>query len=86
MTIFPNVCLILSDLWLNYRNDNEFEDFFTYNDIGLPLAFAISEGMVESTPVAEQVVQETFFLLLSALGAEDTGFESLDDILSTVSE
>lgn len=83
-TSFENKTLILSDLWLNYRQDTEFEDFVVYNDLGLPLAYAISEGIVDSTETASNFINETFDLLLAGIGIDDTGFESLDDILSSV--
>jgi hypothetical protein len=76
----------LADLWLNFREDDEFKDFVRYNDIGLPLAYAIANGIVESTELAERFITETFELLLSGLGMEDTGFELLDDILNEASE
>jgi len=76
---------ILSDLWLNYRQDDEFQDFIEYNDIGLPLAYIISANIVELSPMAEQFINETFDLLLAGLGLDDSedGFESLDDLLGT---
>ncbi len=83
-TSFENKVIILADLWLNYRYDEEFADFIEYNDLGLPLAYAISEGIVKSTDTAESFVNETFDLLLAGVGVEDTGYESLDDILSSV--
>ena len=86
MTTFDNKCYILSELWLNYRNDEEFQDFVTYNDLGLPLAYAISEGVVKTTPMADAFIEETFDLLLSALGVDDAGFDNLNDLLGTVSE
>lgn len=86
MTTFDNKCYILSELWLNYRNDKEFQDFVTYNDLGLPLAYAISEGVVKTTPMADAFIEETFDLLLSALGVDDAGFDNLNDLLGTVSE
>jgi hypothetical protein len=73
---------ILSDLWLNYRQDDEFQDFIQYNDIGLPLAYIVSANIVELSPMAEQFISETFDLLLAGLGVEDTGYESLDDLLA----
>lgn len=79
-TSFGNKCEILGDLWLNYREDEEFKDFIEYNDIGLPLAYIIANHIVQTTPVAEKFVNETFDLLLSGMGVEDTGFESLDDL------
>lgn len=81
MTTFENKCTILSDLWLNFRLDEEFADFMQYNDLGLPLAYAISEGVVEATEIASTMIEETFSLLLAASDIEDTGFENLNQIL-----
>ncbi len=73
---------ILADFWNTYKYDKQFADFFQYNDLGLPLAYAISTGMVSSTPHAELFIAETFDLLLEVLGiSDDTGFETLDDIV-----
>jgi hypothetical protein len=75
---------ILADLWISYRDDEEFLDFIEYNDLGLPLAFAISNAFATASPAGEAMVNETFDLLLGSLGIkEDTGFETLDDLLET---
>lgn len=76
-----NKASILADLWINYRSDEEFQDFVEYNDLGLPLAYLISEGIVKSTSKSDAFIDETFELLLSGLDVEDTGFESLVDLL-----
>ena len=86
-TLYSDKVSILADLWLNYRSDENFQDFIEYNDLGLPLAYAISQGIVESTPIAEGFVNETFELLVEALGIEeDTGYETLDDLLADSEE
>lgn len=72
---------ILADLWLNYRDDEEFKDFIAYNDLGLPLAYMITTNIVQSTAVADNFINETFDLLLAAMETEDAGFDSLDDLL-----
>jgi hypothetical protein len=82
MTEFSNKCFILGELWLNYRDDETFEDFIEYNDLGLPLAYAISNDIVHSTAKAENLIDESFSLLVSSLGVEDTGFDNLDDLLN----
>ena len=82
-TNFASKCDILADLWVNYKNDPEFQDFIQYNDLGLPIAYAISSEIIESSPKAEMFVNETFQLLLAAVGREeDTGFESLADLFN----
>lgn len=81
-TTYSDKVSILADLWLNYRSDEDFLDFVEYNDMGLPLAYAIDNEIVESTDQAKKFIDETFDLLLTVLEVEDTGFESLDDLLA----
>jgi hypothetical protein len=81
-TPFETQAQILADLWMDYRGDEEFSDFIEYNDLGLPMAYVISSGIMKATPLAQQYIEETFDLLLAAVKIEeDTGFDSLDDIL-----
>lgn len=80
-TPFGNRCSILGELWLDYKHDEEFEDFVEYNDLGLPLAFAISEGIIQTAPLVEQYINETWDLFIAGLDIEDTGFSTLDQML-----
>jgi hypothetical protein len=65
-----------------YRDEEGFEDFVEYNDLGLPLAYLVSTGVVEAkSDQAKAFINETFDLLLSGSKVEDTGFETLDEIL-----
>ncbi len=82
-TTYSNQLAILAELWLNYRDDEEFVDFVEYNDIGLPLAYVLANDIVKSTDLAEKFIGETFDLLLAGLKIEkDTGFETLDDLFA----
>ena len=86
-TSIENKSLILADLWLNYRNDTEFVDFIEYNDLGLPLAYAISESIVKATELSNGFINETFDLLLAGMGiVEDTGFESMEDLFGQAAD
>jgi hypothetical protein len=77
---------MLAELWLDYREDEEFKDFIEYNDLGLPLAYAVANGIVENNSNVERFIDETFLVLLSATGVEDTGFENLQDLLGSGNE
>lgn len=79
-------CEILAELWINSKDEPDFEDFISYNDLGLPLAYAISYGIVEPTELSEKFINETFDVLLAIYGLEDTGFESLDDIVNLAND
>jgi hypothetical protein len=72
---------ILADFWITYKDNPEFKDFIQYNDLGLPLAYAISSGIISESPVANGFVNETFDLLLEAMEVPDDGFETLDDLI-----
>ena len=80
-TTFENKCQILSDFWIEYKNTNDFADFIDYNDLGLPIAFALTAGIVSANAMAETYINETWDLLLAALGVDDTGFEDIEEIL-----
>jgi hypothetical protein len=67
---------------MTYRNDEQFQDFIEYNDLGLPLSYAIDSEIVKSTEMAQRFIEEAFSLLLAGLDiAEDAGYETMDDIL-----
>jgi hypothetical protein len=81
-TPFSKKCEILGDLWLDYREDESFKDFFEYNDLGVPIAYAVQEKLIEKlTSEGTRIVEESFRLLLAGLSVEDTGFDSLEDLL-----
>lgn len=74
---------ILADLWMNYRDDEDFSDFIEYNDLALPISYALTQNIVKAQPMAETLIGESFDLLLASLEIpEDEGFESLDDLFS----
>jgi hypothetical protein len=56
-----------------------FEDFIKTYDLGFPMAYFISKGIVKSTPLAKELVDDTFNELLRLFEYEDEGFESLTD-------
>jgi hypothetical protein len=81
-TPYSDRCQILADLWIRYKNEQDFQDFIQYNDLGLPLAYAVSYGIIEATDMADGFIDEAWNLLVTGLGfEEDTGFLSLDDML-----
>lgn len=83
-TEFSTKTEILSDVWMDYRSEEEFSDFIEYNDLGLPLAYAISNKLVTPSETGKKLVEETFDLLLSGMDVEeDTGFDSLEHLLGS---
>ena len=85
-THFENQASILAKLYMNYKDDVQFEDFVEYNDVGLPLAYLMSEGLSIPTDDGVRYIQETWELFLGGLNIEDTGFETLEDVFEVISE
>ena len=84
-TPFSDRCAILTEFWLNYRSEPEWLDFVDYNDLGLPLAYAVDSAIIEGiNEQIETLVNHTFDLLLETLGLDDTGFTQLYQILDQI--
>lgn len=84
---FSDKCGILGQFWFEFRDDAKLSEFIEYNDIGLPLSWFISTGVVTPNPIAEDYVNETFALFLSAMEIteEEVGdIDNLSDLLAYV--
>lgn len=78
-----NKCDILGELWMKYRKEVDFQGFVNYNDIGLPLAFMVSEGIVEDPKeIAQSFIFEAYDMLVQALKIEDKEYKSLDEMFA----
>lgn len=82
--ILENKITILAELWMNYRDDQELEDFIEYNDLGLPLAYFLVNEIVLPTEQTHIYINETYDLLVAALGVEDREWESLDQMFGVL--
>lgn len=86
MNSFENKTTILAELWMNYREDDQIKDFIEYNDLGLPLAYFITNEIVIPTNQAETYINESYDLLVAALEVEDLEYESLDEMMDSADE
>ena len=87
MTDFTKVCEILGVLYANYKEDEEFQDFIEFNDLGLPLAYFASEKLCEVSDDGARYIMETWLLFLKGLGLEDTGlWDNLEDVFESAEE
>ena len=85
LTSFEDACSILAELWINYKEEKTFEDFISYNDLGLPLAFLVDSELVAPTELAKKYIEETWFILLKSLDInDDIGFTCLEDLFNHI--
>ena len=81
-TSYENRCIVLHDLWSDFKDHPQFAEFVEYNDLGLPLAYMINSNIIASTPIAETYINESFDLLCEAmeLDSSDVEVEGIDDL------
>jgi hypothetical protein len=78
-TPFSSKCFILGTLWLNYREDaadnDSWSQFFSYNDIALPMSYMISEDLVHinNDSDADTLIEETWKLFCEYINIDPEG-------------
>jgi hypothetical protein len=80
VTNFSNICLILGELYQDYKEDKQFRDFIEFNDLGLPLAYFQREGLAQVSEDGQKYILETWEIFLKAVEVLDVGFESLEEV------
>lgn len=74
---------ILGGFWIRYKNDKDFSLFIEHNDIGLPISYYFSEGLVNTpTEIGEEYIHETFSMFINALQITNEELFSIKDNLS----
>jgi len=76
------MCDVLGSLYANYKEEEEFKDFIDFNDLGLPLAYFVSEGLCEVSDDGARYITETWQLFLASMELQDTGWDSLDQLFA----
>lgn len=62
-------------------NSGEYDEFFDYNDLGIPLSIAITQDMVILTDSGEELLDETWKDLCLLFDANPNDeYESIDDL------
>jgi len=77
---FADKAGIMAQLWLEFKEDEDFSAFVDYNDIGLPLAYCQANGLVkETTPLGEQYILETTNMFFDLLEITEAEVDELED-------
>jgi hypothetical protein len=89
MSTFENRVAVLGEAYTAGIEDEGWLSFKSYSDVGLPLAYLISSGVVEVTTETregiENYIDETYELLMSLLQVPDedkNNFADLDELIS----
>jgi hypothetical protein len=81
MEIKDKAILLVEFIQANFTNP-KFNEFFDYNDLGLPLAVAFENDLCTLNDKGTEVLNETYNLMLDEYGVDkDKTYETLDDII-----
>ena len=73
---------ILVEFIQDYSNDNDYDDFFIYNDLGLPIAICYVNNLIDFKNDGEELINETYSELCDLFNAdENEDYESLEDLI-----
>ena len=89
MADFETICKILGELHTGYSDSKDFRTFVEFNDLGLPLAFLTSEGLiVELSDDGRRYVIDTFDMFIGSLKVDPEDIMegmTLDELLEIAS-
>ena len=85
-TPLENKAQIVVEFIQDYKDDEEYEEFFEYNDLGIPLAIAITQDMAYLTDSGSNVFEETWARLCDLFDADvSDSYESIDELMDSES-
>jgi hypothetical protein len=74
---------LLRDFYVDYKYDPDWQEFIAINDLGLPLSYLYSFGLVEPTKAGELEVIETWNSLCKELDLDPYAeYESIEDMIN----
>lgn len=73
---------ILIQFTQDYFDDERFDDFFNYNDLGIPLAVAVYKDLINFTQEGLELFNETWNNLCELFNADpNEEYEDIEDLI-----
>lgn len=74
---------LIAEFVVEYNGEEEYEDFFSYNDLGVPLAVSIANNLVDKlTEEGAKIIEETWTYLCTELEIDPSmEYEGIEDLL-----
>jgi hypothetical protein len=77
---FTDKAGLLAEVWVDFREDEQFKPFMEYNDIGVSMAYHIANGLVNPTPKGKAFVEESFDMLFKLINITEQEIDELDEV------
>lgn len=73
---------IIMEFVQDFQGTGEYDEFFDYNDLGIPLAIAITQDMADLTESGLAIFEETWSQLCELFEMDKTeSYESIEDLM-----
>ena len=73
---------IIVEFVQDFQVTGEYDEFFDYNDLGIPLAIAITQDMADLTESGLAIFEETWSQLCELFEMDKTeSYESIEDLM-----
>ena len=70
----------IGQLWIEFREDEDFKNFMEYNDLGCPMAYMVAQGLIKDlTPLGEEMISETFGMFIKLINVTEEEIDSLTE-------
>jgi hypothetical protein len=70
----------IGQLWIEFREDEDFASFMEYNDLGCPMAYMLAQGLIKDlTPLGEEMISETFSMFIKLINVTEEEIDSLNE-------
>ena len=70
----------IGQLWIEFREDEDFASFMEYNDLGCPMAYMMAQGLIKDlTPLGEEMISETFSMFIKLINVTEEEIDSLTE-------
>jgi hypothetical protein len=75
---FADKTRVIAQLWIEFRKDEDWKSFFDYNDLGSPMAYMVTQGLIKDlTPLGEEMISETLNMFLKLINTTEEEVDSV---------
>lgn len=82
-TNFSKKCEIIGNMWMFYKDtdDEGWQTFFGWADLGCPLAYFVWQGMATAKPESKKLVEDTWDVFCDMLSVDaDGSYDNLREV------
>lgn len=83
MELKDKAVVLVEFLQVEFTN-SIYDEFFQYNDLGMPLAISVDADLCTLTDEGKKILEETYNLLCDELGIDRKDYASYDDMLEAM--